>query len=218
MIPSRYVKICGITHNDQAQAIAEMGVQALGFILVPDSPRYLPPDQIKSIVAQLPDHLDKIGVFKDLPLSTLVEICQYTGLTAVQLHGQETVADCIQLAQLVPHLTRIKAFRLRQLSDLETIPEYLDSVDKILLDAYHPHQAGGTGRTLDWTLLETINWPIPWLLAGGLRPENIHQALTLTDPDGIDVSSGVEVSPGQKDLNRVQLLLDQLYAFESSRP
>ncbi|MEN9203309.1 MAG: phosphoribosylanthranilate isomerase [Thermostichus sp. DG_1_6_bins_120] len=205
-----FVKICGITRPDQAEAIAALGVSALGFIAVPNTPRYLSPSAIAGWVRSLP--VLKVGVFLDCTPETIARWVETTGLTAVQLHGQESPQDCYRLGELLPGIPRIKALRIRHLADLAAADAYRDCVETLLLDAYHPHRAGGTGQTLNWQRLAqgSLSLPLPWLLAGGLNPDNIRQALHQVQPHGVDLSSGVEIQPGNKDLGKVERLLRQI--------
>lgn len=205
------VKICGITQAEQAVAIAEMGASALGFICVPSSPRYVSPQQIRAIVAQLPQPpLDRIGVFADAPLEEICQTVAIADLSGVQLHGQESPQFCLRLRAALPGIELIKALRIRDPAALEPVGSYAEGVDTLLLDAYHPQALGGTGQTWDWSRLEPDQLPCPWFLAGGLTPENILAALQQVQPNGIDLSSGVERSPGDKDLGRVRQLFQQL--------
>ncbi|MEM9153908.1 MAG: phosphoribosylanthranilate isomerase [Cyanobacteria bacterium P01_F01_bin.33] len=205
-----FVKICGLTQPEQAAAVAAMGVSAIGLIAVPTSPRYVTPEQMRAIAAPISPPTHTIGVFVDDAVDGIVNTVRTTGITGVQLHGRESPADCEALRLALSETLLVKAFRLRQPSDLEEIASYLPHVDAILIDAYHPTLAGGTGQTADWTLLENIRFDKPWFLAGGLTPENIPAALAALAPDGIDLSSGVELSPGCKDLARVRAVLDAL--------
>ncbi|MBD2145640.1 phosphoribosylanthranilate isomerase [Sphaerospermopsis sp. FACHB-1194] len=204
------VKICGITQPQQSLAIANLGATALGFICVPTSPRYVTIEQIQAAVAPLPDNIDKIGVFANSSILQISETVQTSKLTGVQLHGDETPEFCDQLRQILPNIEIIKALRVRNLQQLETTANYIDYVDTLLLDAYHPQQLGGTGKTLDWEMLQAYKPSRPWFLAGGLTPDNILTALSQIHPDGIDLSSGVERSPGDKDLDKVELLFARL--------
>jgi phosphoribosylanthranilate isomerase len=204
------IKICGITQPDQGQAIATLGATALGFILVPSSPRYVKIEQINAITAEVTDKIDFIGVFADEKLEIIQQIIIKTPLTSVQLHGKESPEYCERLRQLLPDKEIIKALRIKDRESLENSAIYFDSVDTLLLDAYHPQLLGGTGHTLDWQALASFSPPLPWFLAGGLNPENIGEALSQLRPNGIDVSSGVERSPGDKDLKKVALLLERL--------
>ncbi|GBE90377.1 phosphoribosylanthranilate isomerase [Nostoc cycadae] len=204
------VKICGITQPKQAKAIASLGATALGFICVPTSPRYVTAMQIRATVTQLPDDIDKIGVFANAPIEEISQIVNDSGLTGVQLHGDETPEFCHQARQKIPNVEILKALRIRSFDHLEQASIYAQYVDTLLLDAYHPQQLGGTGQTLDWAMLEKFHPSSPWFLAGGLTPENILEALSQVKPNGIDLSSGVEIQPGDKDLHKVALLFERL--------
>jgi phosphoribosylanthranilate isomerase len=200
------IKICGITQPEQGRAIAELGADALGFICVPASPRYVDPGQIHRIQSVVPPEVARIGVFMDADWDELVQVVEVGQLTAVQLHGIESIADCQAIRDRLPQIEIIKAFRVRSAWELEMAAEYAPIVDWLLLDAYHPDLGGGTGKTLDWATLQAFRPDKPWFLAGGLRPDNVGTALGLIHPDGIDLSSGVEVAPGDKDLEAVAAL------------
>jgi phosphoribosylanthranilate isomerase len=204
------IKICGITQPEQGQAIAQMGATALGFICVPTSPRYVTSSQIAAVVKCLPKNVDRIGVFANAAVEEICQIVADAGLNGVQLHGDESSEFCQQLRQTLPEIEMIKALRVGNLEALEEAAGYSRWVDTLLLDAYHPQMLGGTGKTLDWTILEEFDPGCPWLLAGGLTPDNVLEALTQVQPSGIDLSSGVERSPGDKDLNKVAQLFEKL--------
>jgi len=200
------VKLCGIRQLDQAQAIAALGFNLLGFICVPASPRYLPPEEIRAILQTLPADLDSWGVFAGADLKTLAETVTLAGVSGIQLHGAESPEFCRQVKERFPERELIKAFRLRSPEDLAQLSDYAPWVDGFLLDAYHPQQLGGTGETLPWEWLQDFASPRPWFLAGGLTPENIPQALAYLTPNGLDLSSGIERAPGDKDLAKVTAL------------
>ncbi|MBD2693182.1 phosphoribosylanthranilate isomerase [Anabaena catenula] len=204
------VKICGITQPQQSIAIATLGATALGFICVPTSPRYVTIEQIQAAVAQLPSKIDRIGVFANTSITEISQTVLASGLTGVQLHGDESPEFCYQLRQSLPQVEIIKAMRVRNLEHLQTAANYTKFVDTLLLDAYHPQHLGGTGQTLDWQILQEFSPTCPWFLAGGLTPNNILDALSQVKPNGIDLSSGVERSPGDKDLDKVALLFQRL--------
>ena len=207
------VKICGITQPAQGRAIAQLGATALGFICVPQSPRYVTPQQIAQIIAaleDLPQLPDRVGVFANAEEAAIAAALTIAPLTALQLHGNESPEQCHQIRQRWPDLELIKALRIRHTADLEQAQAYEAVVDTLLLDAYHPEQLGGTGLTLDWGAIAAFRPICPWLLAGGLTPDNIQLALSQASPDGIDLSSGVERSPGDKDLGQVAQLMQQL--------
>jgi phosphoribosylanthranilate isomerase len=210
------VKICGITTVEQGVAIATLGAHALGFICVDKSPRFITPAQISTITAQLPKQsidgwpLARIGVFANAPLAHIHQAVEMGQLTGVQLHGSESLTFCQQVRAALPDIELIKAFRVKTAATLAQIPPYQDSVDTLLLDAHTPQALGGTGATWDWSIVHQFLPERPWFLAGGLNPHNIVQALKQVSPNGVDVSSGVEQSPGDKDLQKVARLFQQL--------
>lgn len=205
------VKICGITQPDQAASIAQLGATALGFMCVRQSPRYVTPQQIRVMVDRLPaDAVDRVGVFADADLAEICEVVAVGNLSAVQLHGSESPQFCQALRSALPQVELIKALRVRDAAALAQTQIYQAWVDTLLLDAYQPGLLGGTGKTLDWSTLQQFRPDRPWLLAGGIAPDNVLEALSWVQPDGIDLSSGVERAPGDKDLERVALLFEQL--------
>lgn len=204
------VKICGITQPQQGKAIADFGATALGFICVSTSPRYVSANQIRTVVEQLENQIDSIGVFANTSIAGISQTVADAGLTGVQLHGDESTEFCRQLREHLPKVEIIKALRIRAAADLDKATVYSLSVDTLLLDAYHPQQLGGTGKTLDWKMLQQFQPSCPWFLAGGLTPDNILEALSQVSPSGIDLSSGVESAPGDKDLNKVAKLFEKL--------
>ncbi|MEO0684969.1 MAG: phosphoribosylanthranilate isomerase [Cyanobacteria bacterium J06649_11] len=204
------VKICGITQPQQGKTIASLGATALGFICVSSSPRYVTPEQIKAVIDQLPEETDKIGVFANSSQAEIAQTVAKAGLTGVQLHGDESLEFCQQLRQSLPNVEIIKALRIKNADDFDKAKTYTEYVDSLLLDAYHPEQLGGTGKTLNWDTLQQFNPDCPWLLAGGLTPQNVSEALNKVKPSGIDLSSGVETAPGDKDLDKVKELFEKL--------
>ncbi|HEY9648286.1 MAG TPA: phosphoribosylanthranilate isomerase [Chroococcidiopsis sp.] len=210
------VKICGITKPEQGQAIAQMGATSLGFICVPQSPRYVTPHQIRAVVDALTIPVDRVGVFVDASLDTIADTVAIANLSAIQLHGSESIAFCQQCRDRLPQIELIKAFRVRASATLQEAIAYADQVDTLLLDAYHPHLYGGTGQTLDWQTLQRFQPACPWLLAGGLTPDNVLEAIRLAQPHGVDLSSGVEQAAGDKDLSQVARLFAQLHTLRPS--
>jgi len=200
------VKICGITQPEQGRHIAELGADAIGVIGVRRSPRYVAPETIREIAAALPAGTVLVGVFADADLDTIAATARTGNLSAIQLHGSETPEFCQRLRDRLSDLELVKAIRVRAPESLAAALTYAAVADSLLLDAYHPQQLGGTGRTLDWTALRDWRSPLPWFLAGGLTPENVAEAIALR-PDGLDLSSGVECAPGVKDLARVAELM-----------
>jgi len=205
------IKICGITQIQQGQEIAALGATTLGFICVKRSPRYVTPEQIKIIIQNLPAEIEKIGIFADHQPPEIASVVATANLTGVQLHGAESPDFCAQLRQIISSkIELIKAFRIKTAESLNDTEAYINYVDTLLLDAYHPQMLGGTGKTIDWQDLQQFNPTLPWMLAGGLTPDNVSDALSRLQPDGIDLSSGVERSPGDKDMFKVAQLFEQL--------
>lgn len=204
------IKICGITKPQQGREIASLGATALGFICVKTSPRYVDVARIRAVVEQVPSDTDKIGVFANAPIQEITQIAVNSGLTGIQLHGDEPPEFCQELRENLSDMEIIKALRIKASDDLNRVDVYLEKVNTLLLDAYHPQQLGGTGKKIDWQTLKQFNPGLPWFLAGGLTPDNISEALALIKPSGIDLSSGVERSPGDKDLDKVAKLFEKL--------
>lgn len=205
------VKICGITQIEQGREIAALGANSIGFICVERSPRYITSNKIKAIAQSLPAKIDKVGVFADHSLADITMVVEEANLTSVQLHGTESPNFCISLRQVIaPEIEIIKAFRIKTADSLKETTQYTSCVDTLLLDAYHPQMLGGTGETINWQDLRDFKPSLPWMLAGGLTPDNVTQALSRLKPDGIDLSSGVERSPGDKDLSKVARLFEAI--------
>ncbi|NCJ08468.1 phosphoribosylanthranilate isomerase [Synechococcales cyanobacterium C] len=217
-MPALRIKICGITQPLQGQAIAELGADALGFICVPTSPRYVDAASLAKMTRQLPTQttaghaLARIGVFANAELDTIVQTVELAALTGVQLHGDESPQFCEGVRQRLPGVEMIKALRVRSAQTLQGLSNFWPWVDTFLLDAYSAKGLGGTGQTWDWSLLNSTGFDRPWLLAGGINPENAIAALCATHPTGLDLSSGVEIAPGDKDLDQVQRLFQVLAA------
>ncbi|MEO1670390.1 MAG: phosphoribosylanthranilate isomerase [Cyanobacteria bacterium J06631_2] len=205
------VKICGITEIEQGKAIVDLGADSIGFICVAKSPRYVTPDQIKAIATALPTQTVTVGVFANHSIAEIVAVVEQGQLTAIQLHGAESPEFCRQLRQEInTGIELIKAFRIESAQSLAKTTAYTEYVDTLLLDAYHPQMLGGTGHTIDWQDLTQFQPSLPWMLAGGLTPNNVGEALSRLQPNGIDLSSGVERSPGDKDLDKVAQLFAAL--------
>lgn len=210
------VKICGITKPDQGRAIAQLGANVLGFICVTQSRRYILPEQIRAIVRDLPLNpvtnrpIDRIGVFANAGMGEIYQTVTTAELNGVQLHGDESPQFCHQLRLALPDVEIVKALRVNAPEVLQQANLYQGYVNTLLLDTYHPNVLGGTGQTLDWSTLQNFRPGCPWFLAGGLNPDNVLDALAQIQPNGIDLSSGVERAPGDKDLFRVQQLFRQL--------
>ena len=205
------LKVCGLTGPDQARAVAALGVDAIGVIGVPSSPRWVAPAERPSlfaaVAAQRPDCLRVLVVADpadgELPLLDGAG----GGHGVVQLHGSETVERCGELRRRWPDLLWWKALRIRSAADLAQAAAYAPVVDALLLDAWVPDQLGGTGHRLPLEWLAEFDPPLPWWLAGGITPERVGLVLAAVRPDGLDTSSGVEDAPGHKNLARVAQLV-----------
>lgn len=193
------VKICGITNLEDAQAAVEWGADALGFVFAP-SPRQVTPRQVSQIVTKLPPFVYKVGVFVDQKLEEVQEIMSACGLDLAQLHGSESPDYCEALFPRV-----IKSFRVKDESVLTLLPQY--KANAYLLDSYDIIRKGGTGHSFDWQIAKQATRYGPIILSGGLNPDNVLQAISLVQPYAVDVSSGVEASPGKKDHNRLRAFL-----------
>ncbi len=195
------VKICGITNLADALAACRLGADALGFVLAP-SPRRVSPDQAKAIIAKLPPLVSTVGVFVDTPVEKVAGIRAYCGLDWVQLHGEEAPE---QAAALGPRV--IKALKLGP--GREPYPQAYPGC-ALLLDTHHPSVAGGTGQSFDWSLAQGVARQRPVILAGGLHPDNVAQAIRQVQPYAVDVSSGVEKEKGVKDHERIASFIAQV--------
>lgn len=191
------VKICGITNLEDALFAAEAGADALGFNFYAKSPRFIVPDRAREIVLRLPPFVAKVGVFVNEELDRVKEIMAYCSLDCAQLHGDETPE---QVAALAPRA--IKAVRVRSAADIERLAQY--QAIAYLLDTYHPTKHGGTGEAFDWELAVEARSHGPIILAGGLTPDNVADAIERVHPYAVDVSSGVEAAPGIKDHQKVR--------------
>ncbi len=193
------IKMCGTTNTEDAHAAVQAGVDALGFIFVEKSPRYIPVDKASKIIADLPPFIDSVGVFVDRDLQELSEIAKGIGLSCLQLHGSEDRNYCLQASQMACPCKIVKVIRVGEQTRIADFEKYNDVVQGFLLDTYVKGQAGGTGETFDWQLIKRLKLKRPLVLAGGLRPENIQEAIRAVKPWAVDVNSGVEITPGIKD-------------------
>ena len=199
------IKLCGITDAQAAAAAVEAGVDGLGFIFAPQSPRKVDVEVAREIVSTLPPFVDAVGVFVNEDPSVVKEIAHYCGLTMVQLHGRESVEYCRGLG-----LRIVKTFAVHNGSDADQFGPYAEVARAFLLDTYHEKMAGGSGKVFDWNLVEKFNIPGPVILAGGLSPDNVHEAIMRVRPFAVDVNSGVETEPGVKDLELLRAFIAEV--------
>jgi phosphoribosylanthranilate isomerase len=195
------VKICGITNLEDALVAVEAGVDALGFNFYNPSPRYVTPQYAREIIEQLPESILKVGVFVNETTPEIVRnIAEQAGLTALQLHGDESSEYCHELA--ATHEV-IKVFAVARDFDIDVVYRY--EVTAIMLDTKHNTLRGGTGSTFDWSIAHEVGKTISKLyLAGGLSPENVAGAVESVRPFAVDSCSALESEPGKKDHKRMQ--------------
>ena len=203
------VKICGITSVDQALKIAELGVDAIGVISVKESPRYVSPKKKKDIFSNLEKNfpsIKRVSVVKNIPLE-LISSNSFAFENVIQLHGDEDLSYCKSLRMKLPRIEIWKAFRIKNKKDIQEIELFSNFIDTVLLDSWNEKSYGGSGIRIQSKYLEGLKFSKPWLLAGGISADWIKQILHKIKPDGIDVSSSIERSPGIKDLNETKKLL-----------
>jgi len=198
------VKVCGITRAGDAALAAELGASAVGFIFWPRSPRYIEPAAAARIARSLPGNVAPVGVFVNPTREEVREVAGTVGLSAVQLHGDEPATLCEGLPYDVWKAVAVDSNRDATCARVDRVPEEVT----VLLDASDKTRRGGTGQTIDWGIAATIAAARRTVLAGGLAPENAGAALRLVRPYGLDVSSGVEASPGRKDPDRLRAFFD----------
>jgi phosphoribosylanthranilate isomerase len=200
LMPVR-IKICGITNLHDAQLAVDAGADALGFIFYPKSSRFISIGEAAEILRNLPPLIARVGVFVDADIETISQTVREAGINHIQLHGDEPPRFAQELG-----LPIIKAFRVAGPETLKLLSQH--KVSAYLLDSYTPGQHGGTGAKFNWDLVGSAQqFRTPVILAGGLTPENIAEAVRQTTPYAVDVSSGVEISPGKKDPVKVRAFI-----------
>jgi phosphoribosylanthranilate isomerase len=200
-MPAVRSKICGITRMEDALAAVEAGADAIGFVFYAKSPRAVTPQQARSIIEALPPFVTTVGLFVNASRAELAEILDTVPLDLLQFHGDETAAQCEAWQR--PY---IKALRVKAGDDIAAACDAYASASGILLDAYVEGIPGGTGEAFDWSLIpQGLSKPI--ILAGGLTPDNVAEAVTRVRPYAVDVSGGVEASKGIKDHARIHAFI-----------
>lgn len=197
------VKICGITNLTDAIAAVDFGADALGFVLFQGSPRYISYSDAASIIKKLPPLTTTIGVFVDEKPEQIEKIIGLTGIDVVQLHGNEPPEICNFSRRI------IKAIRVKYLESLNPLIHYKDRVSAFLLDTFTPEIFGGTGQIFNWDIALDAKQFGRIILAGGLTPDNIAEAVGRVRPYGVDVSSGVESEKGKKDHRKLKLFIER---------
>jgi phosphoribosylanthranilate isomerase len=205
------VKICGVTDEADAVQAAELGADAIGLNFYKGSPRYITPAKAQSVIRDLPPFVEPVGIFVSRQLHPIFEVTDQLGLRTVQLHSGE---EGLMLGELTT-LCLIQPFSVSEKNDLSRIESYLERCRRegkfpsaILVDARAPGEYGGTGKTVPWLLLHDFQLAVPLILAGGLTPENVAEAVRIVRPYGVDVASGVEKSPGRKDADKMKRFIE----------
>ena len=203
-----FIKICGITNLEDARSAVSYGANALGFMMYEKSPRKIVKEEVLEIIKELPEEVIPVMVFVN-PSSEYVERClEVSSKLIPQFHGDETPAFCSSFGR-----DFLKALRVSGKEDLQTIFESYSKSWMLLLDSYQKNDFGGTGKAFEWKNLKGKELNKPYLLAGGLNPENVEKALSLVSCAGLDVSSGVESSPGKKDSIKLKKFIETARNF-----
>lgn len=199
------IKICGLTNAEDAAAAVEAGADAVGFVFHRKSPRCADAAVVRAIVRALPPFVLPVGVFVNEETTVVRDVMDRCGLLLAQLHGDETAAYCEALGR-----PALKAIRLQDRLSFLALAEFQGraGIRGFLLDSFSPDAYGGTGHTADWSLAAEAAASATIILAGGLTPENVRQAITQVRPYGVDVSSGVEASPGKKNHDKVRAFVE----------
>ena len=203
--PQVKVKICGMTNLKDVKVAVDGGVDAVGFIFYKKSPRSVTMQAVREIILELPPFVDSVGVFVNETAEQINKIADHCKLDRVQLHGDESPAFCKKIRRRV-----IKAIRVKDIQSLKKLSDY--SVSSFLLDTFSEDQYGGTGKVFDWNLAYPAKKYGPIILAGGLTPINVRQAIQRIKPYGVDVCSGVESQPGIKDHKKMKAFLKNVKA------
>ncbi|MDP2928929.1 MAG: phosphoribosylanthranilate isomerase [Candidatus Omnitrophota bacterium] len=211
------IKICGITNKKDAIDASELGVDMLGFVFYKKSKRYVEPKIVRDIVNELPPFISRVGVFVNEDKDKVIEIAQECSLDVLQFHADETPAYCAGFSAAKiggsaysgkDSYKVIKAFRIKDKDSLKGINDY--DVNFYMLDAYSSKDFGGTGKSFDWKMAENFEFLKPVILSGGLTPDNVSNAISTLSPYGVDVSSGIEDSPGRKNLNLMKRFVEKV--------
>lgn len=198
------IKICGVTTLDDALRVADLGVEAIGFNFYAKSRRYLPPDEAAAIAEALPQSVACVGVFVNATVEHIREVAQQVGLRAVQTYDLPLEADFSPFASIPAYRIKTSKHLKTTRGDLAAARQSGHSPPAVLLDSYVRGEMGGTGHTAPWDLIANFDPGLPVILAGGLKPDNVAAAIDSVRPWGVDVASGVESSPGCKDLDKVK--------------
>ena len=209
------VKICGITTEQQATQIAQFGADAIGIISVEESPRYVSAESKKKIfktIGSLYPNIERVSVVKNCPIDLIIKnfLGSPPSESIIQLHGDEDIDYCKKIRQKIPNVSVWKAFRIKNKNDLDKIKPYQNFVDAILLDSWNEETYGGSGKKIKSNYLNDLNFRKPCWLAGGVSSDWVDEILNEIKPDGIDISSSIEILPGIKDLKATKIIIDKI--------
>jgi phosphoribosylanthranilate isomerase len=215
-----WIKICGTTNLEDGLTAANAGADALGFVFYEKSPRKVDPETVREIVKNLPPHVEKVGVFVNEPVASILDIVERTGLTAAQLHGTEGRNP--EFRQALKTGRDLKLFLVLPASEIGASLEWDvnegGSISAVFFDSGTPQLPGGTGRIFDWKAaaptIQAIGEKMRVVVAGGLNSTNVTDAIHILKPWGVDVVSGVEASPGKKDPEKVRAFIDAVQKAE----
>lgn len=212
-----WIKICGITNLEDARTAVDAGADALGFVFYEKSPRRVEAPAVREILDHLPEKIEKVGVFVDASTNCIRDVVSQTGLTMVQLHGRQSLQSLLQ--DTTPSLARIGVSKVIPAAPGDSLKEggvlitqnAREKIFALLLDAQSNGTFGGTGTTFDWrgtrAMVHVISLQLPIIIAGGLTPANVPEAMRILQPFGVDVSSGVEVRRGKKDPEKIRAFI-----------
>ena len=208
------VKICGLTSEEQALQVAKLGANAIGIISVKESPRYVSAERKKKIFKTLESFypkIERVTVVQNCSIDLIIKnFLGNPSETIIQLHGDEDIDYCKKLREKIPNIGIWKAFRIKTERDLDKIKYFEDFVDAILLDSWNKETYGGSGEKIESIYLKNLQFTKPWWLAGGISVEWIDEILTCIKPNGLDISSSIEISPGVKNIAKTADIINSL--------
>ena len=196
------IKICGLTDPENSKQIASLDIHAIGLVFFNESPRAVSIGQANEIIQELPPFINKVGLFVNANSNFVDQVLNSVNIDTIQFHGDESSSDCSQF-----QMPFIKAIRMREGTNLLSQAEEFSSASGLLLDSFEEDSYGGTGKSFDWNLIKN-NLDLPIILAGGLNKDNIMSAIEKTQPYAIDISSGVEVDKGIKDIGKTKEIIE----------
>ena len=205
------IKICGLTSEEQALQVAQLGAHAIGIISVEESQRYISAEIKKNIFTTLErfyPKIERVSVVQNCPIDLIIK--NFLGKpseTIIQLHGDEDIDYCKEIRERIPNIGLWKAFRIKTEKDIDKIKPFEDFVDAILLDSWNKETYGGSGKKIESINLKNLQFSKPWWLAGGISMEWIDEILCDIRPDGLDISSSIEIYPGIKNLDATKDLI-----------